>query len=271
MTSPFEKLKRTARFHYYRHKNSWQFPSNMAHLTGGKIAQGTYEPEVSKVLRRTLGEGDLFLDIGANVGYYSRLASDCVGEEGHIYAFEADHENFYALSRNLKDHANAVPLYLAVSDQTTFLPIRHSSHSSCHSLVSTVNYLNSDTSIVPSMTVDHFWEHFLDRQFIKLMKIDVEGAELQVLHSMKSLLDEKMVESAIIEYCPEIMIRAGIDPLEFLDLLSSYFSISIIEEEYSRQLEGGGVDSKASFKRLTNFLMERREVANSNLHCTLKT
>ncbi len=271
MASIFEKIRRTSRYHYYRLKNGWHFPSTMAHLTGGNIARGSYEPAVSALLKRTLDEGDLFLDIGANVGYYSRLAADIVGNEGKIYAFEADHENFHALSKNLKHLNNAVPLCMAVSDQNSFLTIRHSSHSSCHSLVSTVNYLNDESSVVPSMSIDHFWEHYLGRKFIKLMKIDVEGAELLVLHSMEKLVEEGKVGSAIIEFCPEIMVRAGIDPLEFLELLSSYFNIRIIEKEYHAAVQKEEISSPADFKRLTNFLMEKPEVANSNLFCRLNT
>ena len=47
-----------------------------------------YEPEMSLAIRRLLRTGDVFLDIGANIGYFSTLAGHIVGETGQVVAFE---------------------------------------------------------------------------------------------------------------------------------------------------------------------------------------
>ncbi len=47
-----------------------------------------YEPENSALIRRLLEPGDVFLDLGANVGWFTLLASTIVGSTGHIYSFE---------------------------------------------------------------------------------------------------------------------------------------------------------------------------------------
>ena len=50
--------------------------------------QGHYEPEITDLIKRTLKPGDTFVDIGANTGYYTVLASLLVGSEGTVHSFE---------------------------------------------------------------------------------------------------------------------------------------------------------------------------------------
>src|SRR4051812_2980869 len=56
----------------------------------GIFATKTFDPEIFEPLRGALKPGGTFLDVGANVGFYSMLALDAVGESGAIHAFEID-------------------------------------------------------------------------------------------------------------------------------------------------------------------------------------
>lgn len=56
----------------------------------GIFATGQFDPAVFEPLRAALKPGGTFLDVGANVGYYSMLALDLVGAQGAIHAFEID-------------------------------------------------------------------------------------------------------------------------------------------------------------------------------------
>jgi predicted methyltransferase len=129
MKSLFKKLKRSTRYYYYSQKNGWYFPSNMAHISGGKMANNTYEPDVSKKITEILEQGSIFIDVGANVGYFSRLASGEVGTNGNVYAFEIDSENYYALLQNIDTYSNIYSLNLAISNEDAFIKVNHSSHS----------------------------------------------------------------------------------------------------------------------------------------------
>jgi predicted O-methyltransferase YrrM len=61
-----------------------------------------FEHNLTYYTRAQLREGDVYLDIGANIGYYSLLASRCVGDSGKVIAVEADPGTFEALQTNLQ-------------------------------------------------------------------------------------------------------------------------------------------------------------------------
>ena len=63
---------------------------------------GVWEPNLTNWIRRRLGAGQMFIDVGANVGYYSLLASRLVGPSGHVVAVEALPQTFHALQQNLR-------------------------------------------------------------------------------------------------------------------------------------------------------------------------
>jgi FkbM family methyltransferase len=72
------------------------FPQNLDFITGST------EPPVQRSLARYLKPGDVFYDIGANVGFFSLLAARCVGPQGMVYSFEPVNENTAAIRRNAK-------------------------------------------------------------------------------------------------------------------------------------------------------------------------
>lgn len=270
MKQLFKRVKASFRYYYYKQKNDWHFPSNMAHSTGSRIAAGTYEPRVSEVMAAHLEEDSIFIDVGANVGYFSNLAAGIVAGKGAVYAFEPDFENYYALTKNILDHTNVYALNMALSDDTSFALMNHSSHSSCHSMVSTGNYLDGVQFPVPTLTLDRFWETYLHKQRVGLLKVDVEGAELKVLEGMEKLISEKMVNTMIIEFCPAIIRNAGFEVDDFYMALAPHFSISVIDESYRQLLDNGRVYSLSDFNRIADTLLEKEEALNINLLCEQK-
>jgi hypothetical protein len=79
---------------------------------------GIWEPTETEYLLDNLGPGDTFVDIGANIGYFSVIAADLVEKEGRVYAFEPDDKNFALLEANLNLNgaANARAVNAAVSN-----------------------------------------------------------------------------------------------------------------------------------------------------------
>ena len=79
---------------------------------------GVYEMPVQKCLARELGPGDVFYDIGANAGFFSLLGSKCVGEKGHVFAFEPLPENIGAVRSQVQVNnlTNCTVVEAAVSD-----------------------------------------------------------------------------------------------------------------------------------------------------------
>ncbi len=267
MVNPYLKIKRTLNYHYYKLKKDWHFPSNIAHISAVNMAKGTYEPDVSHIIRKYLDKGSLFIDVGANIGYFSRMVADIVKPHGKVYAFEVEYDNYHALCRNTTDLINVMSLHFAVSNELCFMNVHHSSHSACHSLVKTDNHLDGHKFTVPTITMDHFWSNYLDSENIDLIKIDVEGAELFVLDGMAKMLSQNIVRTMIIEYCPRVLNNSGQDPLKIYKVLDKNFSLSIIEKEYRKLQTGRRIEGLEEFCKITDYLLELDDAVNINLLC----
>jgi FkbM family methyltransferase len=78
-----------------------------------------YDRREVAMLRRQLQRGDVFLDVGANIGFYSLIASTRVGSEGRVVAVEPDPEIFEILKQNisLNDFNNIEPVQAGISDR----------------------------------------------------------------------------------------------------------------------------------------------------------
>lgn len=88
-------------------------------LSYSLLFKGIYEEVQTKLFTRVVKKGDIVIDIGANIGYYSLLASKLVGEEGKVYAFEPEPKNFGLLKRNIELNGarNIIPVQAIVADR----------------------------------------------------------------------------------------------------------------------------------------------------------
>lgn len=79
---------------------------------------GLWEEKTTKFIKDNLKKGDTFIDVGANVGYYTLLASELVGTKGKVYSFEPFEDNWLILSKNLGMNKikNCVVFFAALSD-----------------------------------------------------------------------------------------------------------------------------------------------------------
>src|SRR5436309_3912109 len=86
---------------------------------------GTWEPNLTNWLLDRLHLGDCFVDVGANVGYHSMLASKLVGEAGSVIAIEASPSIYSRLNANLKqnDIGNVRTVNIAIAEKPGELPI----------------------------------------------------------------------------------------------------------------------------------------------------
>lgn len=139
-------------------------------------------------------EGEIILDIGANIGYYSLLASKRIGSEGNIYAFEAAPETFRKLSDNIQRNGieNILAYNLAITNSrgTIDLHIADIRNTGMSSIAAFADE-SGETVTVPSDTIDNFAsDHSLNR--VDRIKIDVEGAEMMVLRGMEQTLRKCM-------------------------------------------------------------------------------
>ena len=156
---------------------------------------GTYEEGTLWVFSQLLRPGDTFVDIGANIGLMSMHAAQLVGREGAVYSFEPMPEVFAQLQANIAlngiKHVFAVPLALgsAAADLPIFAHPEINLGSS--SLLAEDRHPNH---VVKVSTLDECANVFIRRP-IRLIKIDVEGWELEVLRGATGILagDDKPI------------------------------------------------------------------------------
>jgi len=88
------------------------------------LLTGRWEPFVTRFVLDTLRAGDTFVDVGANIGYYSLLASRLVAENGRVYSIEGSPSIFQRLRENLirNNVTNTTPIHAIVSDKVGSKP-----------------------------------------------------------------------------------------------------------------------------------------------------
>jgi FkbM family methyltransferase len=172
-----------------------------------------YEPATTRYITEHLGPGQVFLDIGANSGYFTLLAAERVGASGHVYAFEPNPPVFDALARHvaLNEYGDRVRLFdfaasYVSSDNLPFFVSQSPTNTGLSSLVidlgaSRQHLSASATIVVRTRTIDAWLsESAVER--VTLVKIDVENAEQQVITGMAAALKSGLIERLIVETCP---------------------------------------------------------------------
>ncbi|MEP0843649.1 MAG: FkbM family methyltransferase [Phycisphaerae bacterium] len=153
---------------------------------------GVWQPSIESLLRRFLRAGDVFIDVGANVGYFSLVASRLVGPAGRVVGFEPSPRTFEVCRSNIaRNNCTNVSLYpVALADRAGELELTEPAGGSG---LATLRPLDGTPSAVVArhkvrtVALDEClspWE--ADR--VRLVKIDVEGAEMLVLRGMTRLL-----------------------------------------------------------------------------------
>lgn len=96
-----------------------------------------FEPEVTEVFLSHVMPGDVVLDIGAHIGYYTVLAARSVGNEGRVIAFEPDPQNYSLLVKNVakNGYRNVTAVQKAVSWNSGYAQLYQTAGSSEASIV----------------------------------------------------------------------------------------------------------------------------------------
>jgi len=166
-----------------------RLPISHAHF--GSLAYGTLESAVQEALVRHLGEGGVFYDIGANLGFFALLGARFVGGSGVVYAFEAAPDNAEAIAVNaaLNGLANVEVIGKAVSDHDGVGSLQVVDDQSWSKLAEYGEHPNTEKVLeVELVSIDQLIADGSIRP-PTVVKIDVEGAELAVLEGMRSTID----------------------------------------------------------------------------------
>jgi len=184
---------------------------------------GEYEPEESRWILELLSPGDLVFDVGANVGYMTCLMAQAVagGEDGQVHAFEPEPANFELLRQNIaSNHLTGVlARRMALSSRTGKESIYLARENlGDHTLVK----LPGRRSIpIEAVSFDDYYAaHCAGRQ-VRLVKIDVQGYELEVLKGMQRSLRAGLIDALLLEFWPARLKRSGTSSSELPALLET--------------------------------------------------
>lgn len=155
------------------------------------IRLGTYEPAIQNCIAVHLSPGGVFVDIGANVGFFSLIAARRAGPTGHVYAFEPVAGNAASIIRScrLNDFSNVEVFAEAVGERTGRTELMLAHHIGGAMLASAGTPPDGCGSVqVDVVSLDDAIAQRALRP-PDLVKVDVEGAELEVLQGMRWTLN----------------------------------------------------------------------------------
>ncbi|MDY9922943.1 FkbM family methyltransferase [Methanobacterium sp.] len=142
--------------------------------------------------------GQIVIDGGAYQGVFTLIASQLVGDEGKVVAFEPDKENYEKLLENIKlnNIKNVITLKRGLWKEDTFLEFNNT-HNDSSSFICDKNSVN--TIEVAVVSLDEELKR-LNLNKIDFIKLDVEGSELEVIEGSENLLKKNNVNLAIGSY-----------------------------------------------------------------------
>jgi len=182
---------------------------------------GIFEATETQLIKQHLKAGDVILDIGANIGYYSLIFCQRVGTQGHVYAFEPEAQNIEFLQHNIAlnqfDNIDIIPKGVA----------NHTGTSTLHLCPDNSGMHRAYPSILCQQTVEIALTR-LDDYFaanmppIDWIKMDIEGFEYQALLGMEKLIKAQKHLKILTEFSPAAMKEAGNDACDYLKLLQAW-------------------------------------------------
>lgn len=188
---------------------------------------GVYEPEVTAAIASRLSPGDVFLDIGANLGYYTFLAADAVGPSGAVIAVEASLRNVRALRAGVRRGArsNVEIINVAASSRWTLLAF---GLSGTNGITGQLRADDLQDEIVQGVPLDAALGG-LER--LDMIKIDVEGAEHLALGGLHGVI-ERHHPTIVSEFSPPgLEAVSGSGGLEYLEMLRGWgYSFAVVGE-----------------------------------------
>ncbi|MEW1719605.1 FkbM family methyltransferase [Streptomyces sp. NPDC093109] len=199
---------------------------------------GVWEPHMTRWLQARLRPGDTFVDVGANIGYYSVLAAGLVGAEGRVVAIEASpafHERLLQHVRlnDFGDNVRAVNGAVSDSRKTLTFVLASSANMGANSIVPYDGPAESSFEIealpLPELLTAE------EIASARVIKIDVEGAEGPVVRGLVPLLDRLRPDAEItVEVTPDRMALLGDSAEELLRTMRDHgFHVYRLANDYA--------------------------------------
>ena len=179
-----------------------------------------------RFLRSVVRDDSIVADVGANQGLYTLWLAR-VATSGHVYAFEPDPDLFQCLEQNVRNN-----------QLTNISTIRAAAGNCSGTLAFTTNGLNRgdnriDAKVLPDKSTQQVQavtlDEILSHQRLDVLKVDVQGFEIEVLLGAQKTLQANPAVTIVFEFWPYGLRQAGHQPIELWDLLQEAgFSIAAL-------------------------------------------
>lgn len=206
-----------------------------------------------------LKEGDVVLDIGANMGVYSLLSSQRVGPNGKILAFEPDKDNFQCLAKSIEKNKfkNIIVYPFAVSNKEETIYFQKNAFNSGNHQIRKEKTADNQASI-KAVCLDDFLK---EEPKIDVIKIDIQGAEFFAFEGLKDIINRFPNIVIFAEYWADGLKKMGVKPGDYLDLLKSLdLNIFMIDGKNSKLIPlnyDDIINNKSYEKDYLNFVLTK--------------
>lgn len=207
---------------------------------------GSWEGHTSNWIIKKFSDqnSSCFIDIGANFGWYTCLFSILGGENSKIFSVEPSLDNLFFLKENInKNKLNNISLIeCAVGEKEDSLPLylANPKNPGAHSLIKDTPQQNLQTEYL-KVKVNTLDSLFGDLEVINLMKIDIEGFEVNALKGGLNTL--KKVQNLLIEFSPHLWKDPYEEAKNFFNILSeSGHKPNVLEFESLKELNRSDIN-----------------------------
>ena len=179
------------------------------------------------LVKKYFTPGAVAVDIGANIGIYTKLLSKLAGSKGRVHSFEPSPDNFLHLKANTRNLSNVVINQKAIGNTTGLLKLYVS-----HDLnVDHRTYPTDDVREIKTVDCIRLDDYFHAQRRVDFIKMDIQGFEYQAFLGMQRLIEENPNIIILFEFWPIGLKAAGTSPNMLLELLHKYgFNLYVIHK-----------------------------------------
>ena len=179
---------------------------------------GYHEKTETELVKQEIKPGDVVLDVGANIGYYTLLFAKLVGPQGHVFAFEPEPKNFELLTKNVNvnGYTNVTLIQKAVSNNTEIKNFYLTNKNTISHRLSKPDG-ECDSIKIETISLDNFLDN---NNTINFVKIDIHGSEGNAIKGMLSILKKNETIKILQEWWPDAIKEYNMDPENHLRILN---------------------------------------------------
>ena len=191
-----------------------------------KLSLYPYTVEQTDFFKKNIKEGDIVLDLGAHIGYFTCLFAQLVGKSGKVFSFEPEPNNFKLLKKNVEvnGYKHVTVEQKAVSDVKGIIKMYISNSPKDHRIYD--RHDGKESIQIESVRLDEYFKDFSGK--INAVKSNIQGADFAAFQGMKSIIEKSKSNIILaLEYNPAMIKEFGNgDSEEFLDqLLDNNFKL----------------------------------------------